>query len=93
MHGWRTGGRSRGTLAARWNSRRSTPAYYSFTSIAGTAHCVAGEYDKATYCRLSLRHNHLYTSTQSAFSTIALAIGRPGRQAKRGGQTCGAEAD
>lgn len=50
------------------------PHMYSFTSIAGTAHLVAGQYDKAIeYLQRSLRENRMYTSTHR-FLTISLAL-------------------
>ncbi len=50
------------------------PHMYAFTSIAGTAHAVAGEYDKAIeYCRGSLRENRMFTSTHRIL-TISLAL-------------------
>jgi adenylate cyclase len=50
------------------------PLMYTFTSIAGTAHVVAGRYDKALeFCRLSLRQNRMFASTQRIL-TISLAL-------------------
>lgn len=50
------------------------PLMYSFTSIAGTAHAVAGQYDKAIdYCRTSLRQNRMFASTHRILA-ISLAL-------------------
>jgi len=50
------------------------PNMYSFTSIAGTAHAVAGQYDKAIeFCRRSLRENRMFASTHRVLA-ISLAL-------------------
>ena len=50
------------------------PLMYTFTSIAGTAHAVAGEYDKSVeFCRRSLRQNRMFASTHRTL-TISLAL-------------------
>ena len=50
------------------------PHMYQFTSIAGTAHAVAGQYDKAIdYCKLSLRENRMFTSSHRIL-TVSLAL-------------------
>lgn len=50
------------------------PQMYTFTSIAGTAHAVAGQYDKAIeMCRRSLRQNRMFASTHRML-TISLAL-------------------
>jgi TolB-like protein/Tfp pilus assembly protein PilF len=50
------------------------PQMYTFTSIAGTAHAVAGQYDKAIeMCRRSLRQNRMFASTHRML-TVALAL-------------------
>jgi TolB-like protein len=50
------------------------PRMYTFTSIAGTAHAVAGQYDKAIdFCRQSLRLNRMYASTHRILA-ISLAL-------------------
>ena len=56
------------------------PLMYTFTSIAGTAHAVAGQYDEAiNCCRRSLRQNRMFASTHRIL-TISLA--RAGRLAE-----------
>jgi len=50
------------------------PQMYTFTSIAGTAHAVAGQYDKAIeMCRRSLRQNRMFASTHRIL-TVSLAL-------------------
>jgi len=50
------------------------PHMYVFTSLAGTAHAVAGQYDKAIeLCRRSLRENRMYLATHRLL-VIALAL-------------------
>ena len=50
------------------------PLMYTFTSIAGTAHVVAGQYDKAIdFCRRSLRQNRMFASTHRILA-ISLAL-------------------
>jgi len=50
------------------------PLMYTFTSIAGTAHAVAGQYDKAIeFCRRSLRQNRMFVSTHRTLA-ISLAL-------------------
>jgi tetratricopeptide (TPR) repeat protein len=50
------------------------PLMYTFTSIAGTAHAVAGQYDKAIeFCRRSLRLNRMFASTHRILA-ISLAL-------------------
>jgi adenylate cyclase len=50
------------------------PNMYSFTSMAGTAHLVAGQYDRAIdFARRSLRHNRMFASTHRVL-TMALAL-------------------
>jgi tetratricopeptide (TPR) repeat protein len=50
------------------------PQMYLFTSIAGTAHAVAGSYDKAIeLCRRSLRMNRMFASTHRIL-TLSLAL-------------------
>lgn len=50
------------------------PQMYTFASIAGTAHTVAGQYDKAIdLCRQSMRQNRMFASTHRML-TIALAL-------------------
>ena len=50
------------------------PLMYTFTSIAGTAHAVAGQYDKAIeLCRRSLRQNRMFVSTHRTLA-ISLAL-------------------
>jgi len=50
------------------------PHMYTFTSIAGTAYAVAGQYDKAIeYCQRSLRENRMFASTHRIL-TISLAL-------------------
>jgi TolB-like protein/class 3 adenylate cyclase len=50
------------------------PNMYSFTSIAGTAHAVAGQYEKAIeFCRQSLRENRMFASTHRILA-ISLAL-------------------
>jgi adenylate cyclase len=50
------------------------PLMYTFTSIAGTAHAVAGQYDKAIeFCRRSLRQNRMFISTHRTLA-ISLAL-------------------
>jgi len=56
------------------------PQMYLFTSIAGTAHAVAGRYDNAIdFCRRSLRQNRMFASSHRIL-TISLALS--GRQAE-----------
>jgi TolB-like protein/Tfp pilus assembly protein PilF len=53
------------------------PRMYTFTSIAGTAHAVAGRYDEAVaFCRQSLRLNRMFASTHR---TLAMALALAGR--------------
>jgi TolB-like protein/Tfp pilus assembly protein PilF len=53
------------------------PLMYTFTSIAGTAHAVAGQYDKAIeFCRRSLRQNRMFASTHR---TLAISLALAGR--------------
>jgi TolB-like protein/class 3 adenylate cyclase/Tfp pilus assembly protein PilF len=50
------------------------PLMYTFTSIAGTAHAVAGQYDEAIdFCRRSLRLNRMFASTHRILA-ISLAL-------------------
>jgi adenylate cyclase len=50
------------------------PLMYMFTSIAGTAHAVAGQYDEAiVLCRQSLRQNRMFASTHRIL-TLSLAL-------------------
>ena len=50
------------------------PLMYTFTSIAGTAHAVAGQYEKAIeFCRRSLRQNKMFVSTHRTLA-ISLAL-------------------
>ena len=50
------------------------PQMYMFTSIAGTAHAVAGRYDDAiNLCRRSLRQNRMFASTHRIL-TLSLAL-------------------
>ena len=50
------------------------PQMYMFTSIAGTAHAVAGLYDKAIeLCRRSLRLNRMFASTHRIL-TLSLSL-------------------
>ena len=50
------------------------PQMYMFTSIAGTAHAVDGQYDKAIeWCRRSLRQNRMFASTHRIL-VISLAL-------------------
>ena len=50
------------------------PNMYLFTSIAGTAFTVAGQYQTAVeYCRRSLRHNRMFASTHRMLA-ISLAL-------------------
>jgi TolB-like protein/class 3 adenylate cyclase/Tfp pilus assembly protein PilF len=50
------------------------PNMYSFTSVAGVAHLVAGNYDKAIeLSRVSLRQNAMFTGTHKMLS-VALAL-------------------
>jgi TolB-like protein/Tfp pilus assembly protein PilF len=50
------------------------PLMYTFNSIAGTAHAVAGDYDKAIeFCRRSLRQNRMFASTHRILA-ISLAL-------------------
>lgn len=50
------------------------PRMYTFTSIAGTAHAVAGQYDQAAeFCRQSLRLNRSFASTHRIL-TLSLAL-------------------
>ncbi|MEO8132973.1 MAG: adenylate/guanylate cyclase domain-containing protein [Betaproteobacteria bacterium] len=50
------------------------PNMYSFTSLAGVAHLVAGDYAKSIeLSRMSLRQNAMYTSTHKTLS-VALAL-------------------
>jgi tetratricopeptide (TPR) repeat protein len=50
------------------------PRMYTFTSIAGTAHAVAGQYGKAIdFCRQSLRLNRMFASTHRIL-TLSLAL-------------------
>ena len=50
------------------------PRMYLFTSIAGTAHVVAGDYEKAVdFCRRSMRLNRMFASTHRILA-ISLAL-------------------
>jgi tetratricopeptide (TPR) repeat protein len=50
------------------------PNMYSFTSMAGTAHLVAGDYDRAIdFARRSLRQNRMFASTHRVLA-VALAL-------------------
>ncbi len=50
------------------------PNMFSFMSIAGTAHAVAGQYEKAIErCRRSLRENRMFASTHRILA-ISLAL-------------------
>src|SRR6187401_3248119 len=58
------------------------PQMYMFTSIAGTAHAVAGQYDKAIeLCRRSLRQNRMFASTHRIL-TLSLALSGQQAQAR-----------
>ena len=53
------------------------PLMYTFTSIAGTAHAVAGRYDTAIdFCRRSLRQNRMFASTHR---TLVISLALAGR--------------
>jgi adenylate cyclase len=53
------------------------PQMYMFTSIAGTAHAVAGLYDKAIeLCRRSLRLNRMFASTHRILTLSLWLSGR-----------------
>ena len=53
------------------------PLMYTFTSIAGTAHAVAGHYDKAIeFCRRSLRQNKMFASTHRTLAISLVLAGR-----------------
>jgi len=59
------------------------PRMYTFTSIAGTAHAVAGHYDTAIdFCRLSLRQNRMFASTHRILA-ISLALSGRVEEARR----------
>ena len=59
------------------------PHMYMFTSIAGTAQAVAGEYDKSIeYCRRSLRENRMFASTHRIL-TISLALSERVEEARQ----------
>lgn len=59
------------------------PHRYYFDSIAGTAHAVAGKYEKAiTLCQRSLGENPMFVSAQRIL-TISLALAGRFEQAKR----------
>ena len=59
------------------------PHMYTFTSIAGTAYAVAGQYDKAIeYCQRSLRENRMFASTHRIL-TISLALSERMDEARR----------
>ena len=50
------------------------PRMYTFTSIAGTAHAVAGRYgEAAAFCRQSLRLNRMFASSHRILA-ISLAL-------------------
>ena len=58
------------------------PLMYTFTSIAGTAHAVAGQYDKAIeMCRRSLRQNRMFASTHRIL-TVSLALAGRAEEAR-----------
>jgi TolB-like protein len=58
------------------------PNMYSFMSIAGTAHAVAGQYDKAIeLCRHSLRENRMFASTHRI---LAISLALSGRAEEAG---------
>jgi adenylate cyclase len=59
------------------------PHKYYFSSIAGTAHAVAGKYDEAiTLCRSALRANRMFVSAQRVL-TISLALAGRVEEANR----------
>lgn len=61
------------------------PHMYVFTSLAGTAHAVAGKYDQAIeLCRRSLRENRMYSSTHRILA-ISLALSGRMDEARRAG--------
>jgi adenylate cyclase len=61
------------------------PLMYTFTSIAGTAHAVAGQYDKAIeLCRRSLRQNKMFASTHRILA-ISLALSGQIEEARSAG--------
>jgi len=56
------------------------PQMYMFTSIAGTAHAVAGAYDKAVeLCKRSLRMNRMFASTHRI---LTLSLSLAGRESE-----------
>ena len=58
------------------------PQMYMFTSIAGTAHAVAGLYDKAIeLCRRSLRLNRMFASTHRIL-TLSLSLSGRSQEAR-----------
>lgn len=62
------------------------PQMYMFTSIAGTAHAVAGMYDKAIeLCRRSLRLNRMFASTHRIL-TLSLWLSGREREAREAAQ-------
>jgi TolB-like protein/class 3 adenylate cyclase len=53
------------------------PHMYLFTSLAGMAHAVAGQYDKAIeLCRQSLRENRMYMATHRLLAIALVLSGR-----------------
>lgn len=53
------------------------PLMYTFTSIAGTAHAVAGQYTKAIdFCRRSLRQNRMFASTHRILAISLVLSGQ-----------------
>ena len=61
------------------------PHMHYFTSIAGTAHAVQGEYDEAIeYCKRSLRLNKTFTSTHRILA-ISLALSGRSNEARAAG--------
>jgi adenylate cyclase len=58
------------------------PQMYMFTSIAGTAHAVAGLYDKAVeLCRRSLRLNRMFASSHRIL-TLSLSLSGHAQEAR-----------
>ena len=58
------------------------PQMYLFTSIAGTAHAVAGLYDKAIeLCRRSMRLNRMFASSHRIL-TLSLSLSGRGQEAR-----------
>jgi TolB-like protein/class 3 adenylate cyclase len=81
-------GRAEDAVARSHRARELSPLdphMYVFTSLASTAHAVAGQYEKAIeLCRHSLRENRMYVTTHRLLA-ISLALSDRIDEARRAG--------